>query len=63
MLSNSGHSGFNQNFSDTQIVTEIRGMRNDIKNINKPIYDKDHRIIGMGNNNHQQIYLDRYKIN
>jgi hypothetical protein len=63
MLSNSGHSGFNQNFNDTQIVTEIRGMRNDIKNINKPIYDKDRRVIGMGNENHQQIYLNRYKIN
>jgi len=59
MIGMSNRNLTGQSISDERLINEMREVKKAILNKPVAIYDKDHRQIGLGNSQHQTIYLNR----
>jgi len=48
-----------RNQTDDRLLDQMKRVETAIMNKPVAIYDKDHRQIGLGNSQHQTIYLNR----
>jgi len=60
MIKMAGASGMSgRGMNDNRIVSELRGVKNAIKSMPSPIFDKNYKQIGVKSSRHQEIYLNR----